>query len=169
MNKNVEDLTGQIFHNWTVLRPADSQQMPNGRFRTMWHCRCKCGTEKIVAAGSLKRGDSKSCGCYKANRLNRNLIGQRFGRWLVIDSADYIVKASRRWRACLCQCDCGTIRSVAENSLLRGVSSSCGCYRAEQAIKSNVRESLVGLRFGKLTVIKDLVGKKHLRLGNVMI
>lgn len=160
MDKRLEDLTGQVFQNWTVLRIADSQQMPNGRFRTMWHCKCNCGTEKIVSAASLKRGSTKSCGCYKANRLNRNLIGQRFGRWVVIDSADYIIKSSRRWRAWLCQCDCGTIRSVTENTLLKGSSSSCGCYRIEQAIKSNVRESLVGLKFGKLTVIKELPSKR---------
>ena len=159
-DKRLEDLTGQTFYNWTVLRLANKQQMPNGRYRTMWHCICKCGTEKDVAAASLKNGSTKSCGCHKSNRLHRNLIGQQFGKWLVIDEADYVITGSRRWRAWLCKCSCGTIRVVTENSLLCHKSTSCGCYRLEQISKSNTRQSLIGLRFGKLTVLRELPSKK---------
>lgn len=31
----------------------------------------------------------------------------------------------------ICRCDCGTVRVVAANALVRGMSRSCGCFRVE--------------------------------------
>ncbi len=53
------DLTGQTFSNWTVLKKGDIGL--NGAI--YWICRCKCGTEKSVQAGSLRGGKSTGCGC----------------------------------------------------------------------------------------------------------
>ena len=49
----------------------------------------------------------------------RDLAGQRFGKWRVLDYA-----TDRRWH---CQCDCGTRRLVFAGSLTSGSSASCGC------------------------------------------
>ena len=38
-----------------------------------WDCLCECGNTKAIAAGSLKRKASKSCGC-----LNAEVMTQRF-------------------------------------------------------------------------------------------
>lgn len=152
------DLTGKQFHNWTVLGRSSVAD----KYRSYkWICKCTCGTVKEVAASSLRNGDSKSCGCYKANRLNRNLIGRKYGRWTIIDRADYIVRGNRRWRAWLCRCDCGTIRVVSEQSLVAGKTVSCGCYRKEQVVKKNTRKSLIGERFGSLVVLKELPSKRY--------
>lgn len=67
-----------------------------------------------------------------------DLLGQRFGRWEVIDKSD----KSGYWK---CRCDCGTIREVNQNSLRRGLSKSCGC------LQTNIT-NVVGNRFGKLIV-----------------
>lgn len=58
-----------------------------------------------------------------------NLIGQKFGRWTVIDVAE---KRNGRiyWK---CKCDCGTVREVKQQSLTSGRSTSCGCYHREEA------------------------------------
>lgn len=55
---NRKDLTGRVFGRLTVLRPA-----PSAGERAMWRCRCSCGRELDVAASSLTRGLSTSCGC----------------------------------------------------------------------------------------------------------
>ena len=77
----------------------------------------------------------------------KNLAGQQFGRWSVIERANETGTA--RWK---CRCSCGTERVVAAKKLIAGVSTSCGCYTKER-----VRESLtvdyVGQRFGKLLVL----------------
>lgn len=56
-----------------------------------------------------------------------DLVGQRFGRWLVIQRA-YVKRKGTYW---LCRCDCGTERAVREQNLLKGGTKSCGCYKRD--------------------------------------
>lgn len=53
------DLTGRQFDRWTVVRYGEKR---NGNH--LWWCRCHCGTEKLIYSGSLRRGLSRSCGCF---------------------------------------------------------------------------------------------------------
>lgn len=52
------DLSGQQFGRLYVIGRA-----PNRGARTMWLCRCSCGTEKDVLTASLRGGQTNSCGC----------------------------------------------------------------------------------------------------------
>ena len=65
------------------------------------------------------------------NRFNpkpkKNLLGQRFGRWLVIAEAPSVSRT--QW---LCRCDCGVEKNVLTIHLTRGKSVSCGCYKDEK-------------------------------------
>ena len=63
------DLSGQIIGRWTVLR-----RNPENHRKTFarWDCRCVCGVERTVLAGSLLQGRSLSCGC-----LHHDLLAQR--------------------------------------------------------------------------------------------
>lgn len=56
-----------------------------------------------------------------------DLVGQRFGRLVVIEEAEQR-QYERRW---LCQCDCGTAKVVPQSSLRSGKSRSCGCGQVE--------------------------------------
>ena len=75
---------------------------------------------------------------------NVNLVGQKFGRWTVIEKTPTKGKAIY-WK---CQCDCGTIRNVRGSSLRNGESQSCGCYKKDFWTKD-----ITGKRFGRLTAI----------------
>lgn len=57
---DVNNLVGQVFGKLTVLEKTDVLGSNN---RTMYTVLCECGTKKLVAGTSLKRGDCKSCGC----------------------------------------------------------------------------------------------------------
>jgi len=57
----LNDLTGQIFSNLTVISRANNAKLGH----TRWLCRCECGNEVTVYSSSLKSGLSKSCGCSK--------------------------------------------------------------------------------------------------------
>jgi hypothetical protein len=59
MGRKCVDLTGKTFGRWTVLRREGSTKDS----KPLWLCECECGTIKTVNGASLKRGDSKSCGC----------------------------------------------------------------------------------------------------------
>ncbi len=57
---NKLDLTGQRFGRLTVLHYS---YLHNGK-KSMWICRCDCGKEYAVRAMDLRRGATKSCGCW---------------------------------------------------------------------------------------------------------
>lgn len=67
-----------------------------------------------------------------------DLVGQRFGKLVVIDFAGikyYNGKAARtQW---LCKCDCGRTKVVLGSSLKIGAVKSCGCAKKEAAIARN--------------------------------
>ncbi|NLJ50157.1 MAG: hypothetical protein GX428_11335 [Candidatus Atribacteria bacterium] len=58
----------------------------------------------------------------------------------------------------LCQCKCGTIRSVKDSSLRSGRSKSCGCFSRE--VRSDATIDLKGMIFGRLTVLHRANVKK---------
>lgn len=53
-----------------------------------------------------------------------NLIGERFGRLLVVNTAPN--RGAKTYY--LCKCDCGNMTEVSTNSLRKGEIISCGCY-----------------------------------------
>ena len=59
-------------------------------------------------------------------------IGEKYGRWLVTD----VERVGNYYRG-VCQCDCGNIGSVRQDTLLNGQSTSCGCYSKEVVRKVN--------------------------------
>lgn len=57
---NLIDLVGQRFGRLLVVSKAESRDN-----MTMWKCVCDCGNETIVYGNNLRRGYTKSCGCYR--------------------------------------------------------------------------------------------------------
>lgn len=56
----------------------------------------------------------------------KNLIGERFGKLVVIEMAGKRKSGEIKW---LCQCDCGGETFSLTSNLRRGISKSCGCER----------------------------------------
>lgn len=60
------DLTGQRFGRLLVLSQAENRTSagdPTGR--RCWNCICDCGNKLTATTMDLRKGDVKSCGCYK--------------------------------------------------------------------------------------------------------
>lgn len=111
--KPVQDLAGKLFGRLTVI--SFSGRHANGK--TMWLCRCECGKEVAVVSGSLKSGNTKSCGCFNdqavADRSRTHGMSRtsEYNSWAHLISrcenknnaryADYGgrgIKACSRWR-----------------------------------------------------------------------
>lgn len=149
------DLIGKIFGKWSVIKLYDS-----GDYKvTRWKCLCECGNEKNIIGSSLTSGKSTSCGCeYKEkDKTKINLIGQKFGKLLVIGKSD----KKSFWK---CLCDCGNEKIVYSSSLYSGASKSCGCLRKEMMSGENSRFWEGGydveLRNGRLNSAIDSWSKK---------
>ena len=156
---NFLDLTGQRFGRLTVIKEADKYISPQGLKFVQWLCKCDCGNDTIVLATNLKKGTTKSCGCYNIEqakkRLFKDLTGQKFGRLTAIKPIENHTNSNgksmmTKW---FCRCDCGNECNVQSGNLLSGHTLSCGCYNKEQASKRSLI-NLVGQRFGRLTVLE---------------
>ena len=67
-----------------------------------------------------------------------DLTGKRFGRLYVIKrDKDFVQESGRKRAAWLCECDCGTIKSVLGDNLKSGKVVTCGCYARENTSKNN--------------------------------
>lgn len=59
---NYKDEAGNKYGRLTVIGTAGQ----DGRQNYLWECQCECGNTHIVSGVLLRGGNTKSCGCYKA-------------------------------------------------------------------------------------------------------
>jgi len=65
-NGNFVDLTGKRFERWLVIEQVESNRKSR---QSMWKCKCDCGKVSLVSATSLNSNRSKSCGCFKRDKV----------------------------------------------------------------------------------------------------
>ena len=149
---NVIDLTGQVFGRLTVLKREGSDK----HGKAMWLCQCSCGNQKVINGASLRRGLTVSCGCKKAEEMQKyneaqtiNEIGNRYGKLTVIskntEQKDHDGRAL--WN---CQCDCGNVCIVAGKLLRNGHVGSCGCgikSIGEKTIETLLKQANINFSF----------------------
>ena len=121
-------LIGKTFNYWTVI--GDGGKKDHGD--SLWLCKCRCGTERMVVGGALMRNGSKSCGCYSieevSERRRAKLTGKKFDRLTVIRGAGNAKSGGSLWE---CVCSCGNRKIATAGRLLSGVTRSCGCIFKE--------------------------------------
>ena len=87
---------------------------------------------------------------YGGDMNKRNLVGQRFGRLLVLcDDAMRNSDGTIKWK---CRCDCGNTIEVDASSLKSNHTLSCGCIQKEK-IQERCLKDLTGHKFARLTVL----------------
>lgn len=156
------DLNGLTFGRWTVL-------YENGRTknrRVIWHCVCECGKEKDVSSTCLISGESRSCGCLCSEIITLDLVGKIFGKLTVIKRAEKPKNCKTDGSYWLCQCECGKTKIVLGTSLQNNSTKSCGCLKKENMSKEFLdhqqkQEDIIGQKFGRLTVIRDIENEKR--------
>lgn len=133
------DLTGLQFSRLTVLGPGEK--------KGFWQCLCTCGSKKDIYGHNLSHGLIKSCGCLRRSLrearkelMCSRLLGQQFNDLTVLEYAGH--------SSFKCRCICGNEIVIPGSALLAGLYKSCGCLR------TRYRKSLVGQRFGRLTVVE---------------
>ena len=122
------DLTGKKYNRLTVISKAASHVRPSGTVVAMWNCMCDCGNICVISADSLRRGTTKSCGCYNRDQkkaVKNDLSGRRFGRLAVICRIEQERQSHGSFYKCIC--DCGNEIVVKGNALVTGNTMSCGC------------------------------------------
>lgn len=67
------NLTGQKFGRLLVLERVENYIQPNGTIKARWKCLCECGKRCIVCSSELRYGRTKSCGCFKLEKIKANM------------------------------------------------------------------------------------------------
>jgi len=57
LKNKINDLTGQVFNKWTVLKREGSNKCNNATYL----CRCECGEERVIIGNNLTKNKSKGC------------------------------------------------------------------------------------------------------------
>ena len=126
------DLTGQKFGLLTVLEDVGRKNN-----QVLWKCLCDCGNIVEIRSNNLRRGHTKSCGCYNSEKSSQrtyiDLTGQVFGRLTVLED---VGRKNNQvlWK---CLCDCGNTIEIRAGHLRSGNTQSCGCYKQEQSGEKN--------------------------------
>lgn len=85
------------------------------------------------------------------------LVGTKINKWTVLR-----LDHSRKKLDAICQCECGTVKPVNVQNLIKDKSKDCGCGRKKTL--SNMRlNDLTGKRFGKLTALELLPERNNLK------
>jgi hypothetical protein len=132
------DYTGTVFGKLTVLK-----MLPSRNKNSYCLCKCECGNIKEICLTSLKYGTTKTCGCGRT----KDYTGQRFGKLTVIKM---VKNVNRKGFSCLCKCECGNEKIIRTDALLKGKTTSCGCYSKEIAHQKAVTHNLSYSRIYRL-------------------
>lgn len=86
MGRRVDNLVGQKFGKLTAL-----YRLKDGNNSSRWVFLCECGSRKSIVGSRVKRGEIKSCGCYKYNlkhghakRSLKNNSTSTYNTWLAM-------------------------------------------------------------------------------------
>lgn len=139
---HLESLVGRWYSDLVVLEKTDKRESGS----VVWKCKCKCGNICYRNTNILKRLSYHGCNeC--VNRHNglsnkNNLIGQKFGKLLVLEETlERTNSGNVIWK---CKCDCGNICKVSSSCLIQGNTSSCGCINysiGERNIEDILKEN----------------------------
>jgi len=105
--RKIAVVPGEEFNRLTILQELSPDISPGGHVSRKVRCKCECGVVKDYYFQAVRRGLSKSCGCYRNEQIQKATvthgasIGQRQGRPLL---AEY-----RTWRGMLARCKPGNV------------------------------------------------------------
>ena len=157
-----KNLIGQQFGNLTIIDYTSQERHGSA----LWKCKCKCGNICYATTEGLRVGDNVSCGCRNlgsekfANEYKVNLIGNRYGKLLVLNVTEGRTKS--RGQIWECQCDCGNICYVSTNHLQTGNTKSCGCLQGHSVGELNIKKILesYNIKFKQEYIFKELPNRR---------
>lgn len=70
----IKDLVGCKYGKLTVM------ELSHVKGNAYWKCSCECGNTKVVNSNELRKGDTKSCGCYNSKKSSERLTTHGFSK-----------------------------------------------------------------------------------------
>lgn len=157
----VNDLTGQVFGELTVLSRAENSKAGKAR----WLCRCSCKAETTVVGSSSINGGTRTCGDRRKHLPG--LVGKKFGELTIVKELEpHVDRKGKRHRRVLRRCSCANEEEYQLQSLTKKTDPVTTCRKCWPRARDETKPDLVGTRFGELMLVKELepyVDKKNTR------
>ena len=147
----MKDLTNHKQGKITFIKPAE--KIKN---RMYWWVICDCGEIfKVRSDSSIK--SCKNCQYKQQSEerkgvLKKDLTGQKFGKLKALYPTNKYKNSHILWH---CRCDCGKELDVIGASLISGNTKSCGCIKRQVCNFVQLKNNLIGQKFGYLTVLEE--------------
>lgn len=119
-----KDITGQKFGRLTAIKKMDYKKYG----KTVWLCECDCGELTEVTVNDLLSGNTKSCGCIKAEN-NRKTIKKATKKSVETNARGYYFNTVA--------CQLNSTISSNNTTGVRGVDRNQGKYRARIVFKQH--------------------------------
>lgn len=129
------DITGQRVGMLVAVKTTGESK----RGSILWEFICDCGGSKQLTVSQFKSAHTTSCGCQQYKGSPIDLRNKRFGRLVAIEPVGQNKAKQYIWK---CLCDCGMYHNVTGTSLIRGKTSSCGCYSKQMISERNKTHGL---------------------------
>lgn len=116
--------------------------------QTKYQCHCDCGNDIIVVGTKLKNGTTKSCGCYRQERMSElgkanseaaEITGQKFGKLTAIEPTNQRQNRSIIWK---CQCECGNLHYASVSNLKDGSVTRCSMCKISSKGEEEIAQLL---------------------------
>lgn len=148
-----KNLLGNVFGKLKVIKFGEGK---NGR--ATWICKCECGNTRECTTKQLTSGKTLACKkCAKYTINIDNEIGKKYGEWIILKC----YRNDKNKLIATCKCNCGTIKDVVFANIKNGSSTNCGCIRKNKMSEYATIDSLVGKKYGKLTIVKEVGKNKY--------
>lgn len=118
-------MIGEKYGRLTVLSFSSS-----GKRGSRVEAVCECGIIKEYQLSKIACGHTKSCGCYRREDSSK-FIGFTYGRLTVLEDLGVV----KKFRIVSAKCECGNIKEYYLNSLRKGNTKSCGCFKDDVLFK----------------------------------
>lgn len=142
------DMAGQRFGSLVVVEKTD--KLTSNRM-AIWKCMCDCGNVHEAAGGSLRKGHTKSCGCFSFRpRKYDPKVAEKYGYLIFKGEAPRIVTPHKTIKAGYWDCVCGKEVVKSYQEVCNGSITSCGCMKGKAGIKD-----ISGEKFNRLTAIES--------------
>lgn len=131
----VSDITGLRFGRLLVVKFVGLNKWN----KSIWACKCDCGSEVDATSANLKNGNVRSCGCFQREFSSKrhliDLTGKRFGRLIVLSKSSRMGNRNEVMWDCIC--DCGNRTTILGRSIREYRTISCGCYHSDVVAKQH--------------------------------
>lgn len=126
MNGRFVDMSGMKLNKLTVLELSHV----GVNSLAYWSCKCECGESVVVSGASLRKGNTKSCGCLRNQKASQrkyvDMTGRRYGMLTALRDVGRTKTGKVLWE---CLCDCGNIINAPAGDIRQGKYVSCGCRK----------------------------------------